>query len=526
MRDFHRPGRSPVFAENGMCATSHPLATSIAIDTLKAGGNAVDAAIAGAVLLSLCEPQMCGIGGDCFVLFTAPGEDTVHALNGSGRAPAGIDATALRAAGHAAIPELSAHAVTIPGVVDAFCALNADWGHLPLDRVLAPAIHYAEAGVPVAPRVAFDWALSEDRLSGAARDHFLLAGKPPRAGDVFRAPGQARALRLIADRGRAGFYEDEIANDIVATLNAQGGSHTLDDFAQNAPAWTDPISGPFDGAELIEHPPNGAGAIALLIGRMLECYDIAKMDPFGANRAHIEAEITKLAIDARNRFIADPDHVTRLDHLLSQDTADRLAGLIDPKRALPHPAPLAETVHKETVFITVVDKDRMKVSLIFSIYGDFGSGIASEKFGIALHNRGAGFTLAEGHPNEAGPGRRPMHTILPAMLREDDRIAMTLGVMGTSYQPVGQMRVLSNMRYFGMDAQSAIDGPRTFADGDILKVERGFDDGVHADLSDRGHNVVVPDMPIGGAQAIQIDRTRGVLQGASDPRKDGCALGY
>ncbi len=486
----------------------------------------MDAAIAGAVLLGLCEPQMCGLGGDCFVLFTPPGEDRVLAMNGSGRAPAAFDPEPLRAEGHKAVPELSAHAVTIPGAVDAFCRLNADWGTLPLDRVLAPAIHYAEAGVPVAPRVAFDWTLSQDRLSGVARTHFLLNGNVPKPGDLFRAPGQAQVLRKIAEQGRAGFYEGDVAEDLVTSLRALGGSHTLDDFATNSPMPTEPISGPYDGAEIVEHPPNGVGAIALLIARMLEQFEIAKMDPFGADRAHIEAEITKLAIDARNRFIADPDHVSRLDHLLAPETAVRLAGLIDPKRAMPDPTPLAETVHKETVYITVVDKNRMKVSLIFSIYGDFGAGIASEKYGIAFQSRGAGFTLAPGHPNEAGPGKRPMHTILPAMLRENGQITMTLGVMGTSYQPVGQMRVLSNMRAFGMEAQSAIDAPRTFADGTVLKVERGYRDTVRTELAERGHNVVTPDMPVGGAQAIVIDNTRGVLEGASDPRKDGCALGY
>jgi gamma-glutamyltranspeptidase/glutathione hydrolase len=524
MRDFQQPGRSPVYATNGMCATSHPLAAKVAVQMLEAGGNAMDAAIAGAVLLGICEPQMTGIGGDCFVLFTPPGQDRVLALNGSGRAPLGVDAAALRAKGDVIAP-YSADAVTLPGAVDAFCRLSADWGKLGLKTILAPAIHYAQAGVPVADRVAFDWARTADHLSGRGRDHFLLQGAAPRSGQVFAAPGQAEVLRRIADEGRAGFYEGEVAEDMVASLRAAGGCHDLEDFAQTTSDYTDPICGGYGGLELWEHPPNGQGATAILLLNILGHFDIAAMDPWGSARAHIEAEATKLAYDARNRFMADPDFMTRLDHMTAPETAARLAALIDPKRALPAGLPGAEAVHKDTVYITVVDRDRMAVSLIYSVFHAFGSGIASDKFGVLLHNRGAGFTLEEGHPNVIAPGKRPMHTIIPAILRRKGRVMMPFGVMGGQYQATGHARFVSNITDFGLSPQAAMDAPRSFAEGDLLEVESGYSDQVRAELAEMGHQVAVPDTAIGGSQAIMIHEN-GVLEGGSDPRKDGCALGY
>ncbi|NNE52144.1 MAG: gamma-glutamyltransferase family protein, partial [Sulfitobacter sp.] len=424
MRDFHFPGRSPVFATNGICATSHPLAAKTAIDILERGGNAMDAAIAGALLLGLCEPQMTGIGGDCFVLYTLPGSDEVKALNGSGRAPAAQDAAALRARGEKVVPTYGADAVTVPGAIDAFCHLSETVGKIGLDTILAPAIHYAEKGVPVAPRVAFDWQRETEKLKGAARDYYLVEGKVPGVGDLFRAPGQAEVLRRIAKEGRDAFYTGEIAEDMVATLKAMGGLHTAEDFANAACTQTTPVAGAYKDIEVVEHPPNGQGATALLLLNILRQFDIAGMDPWGAERVHIEAEATKLAYDARNRFIADPDHTNRLDHLLSPDTASELAGLIDPKKAMASPAALSEQVHKDTIYITVVDRDGMKVSLIYSIFHGFGSGIASDRFGILLQNRGAGFTLEEGHPNELKGSKRPMHTIIPGMVRQQGRIVI------------------------------------------------------------------------------------------------------
>ncbi|PZQ95448.1 MAG: gamma-glutamyltransferase [Cereibacter sphaeroides] len=525
MRDFQLPGRSAVYATNGMCATSHPLAAKTAIDILQTGGNAVDAAIAGAVLLGICEPQMTGIGGDCFVLVKPAGEERVITLNGSGRAPAGLSASEMRARGLDAVPVLGPEAVTVPGAVDAFCRLSADWGKLGLAASLAPAIRYADEGVPVAPRVAMDWAEAAGDLKGDARGYYLMQGTAPSIGQMFRAPGQAEVLRRVAKQGRAGFYEGEVAEDMVASLRALGGTHTLEDFAATACTYGEPVVGSYGGLDLIEHPPNGQGATAILLLNILANFDLASLDPFGAERVHLEAEAAKLAYDARNRFIADPDHMRRLDHMLSLDTAARLAALIDPRRAMPAAAPLSEAVHRDTIYLTVVDRDRMAVSLIYSVYYSFGSGLASSRFGINFQNRGAGFTLTEGHPNEAGGGKRPMHTIIPAMLAKEGRIKMPFGVMGGAYQPNGHARFVSNLTDYGMDLQDAIDAPRSFTTPEGLEVERGYRPEVRVALTEMGHHVIDAYGPIGGAQAILMDDS-GVLQGASDPRKDGCALGY
>ncbi|MFN6005352.1 MAG: gamma-glutamyltransferase family protein [Paracoccaceae bacterium] len=524
MRDLHLPGRSAVYACNGLCATSHPIAAQVAIEMLKSGGNAVDAAIAGALVLGIAEPQSTGIGGDCFALVKPAGSEEVIALNGSGRAPKGLNAADLRARGLKAVPVQEIEAVTMPGAIDAFCRLNADYGLKSLAEVLAPAIHYAEEGIPVAQRVAFDWIDDLLCLKGAALDHYSFNGKALTVGQIFRAPGQAEVFRRIAKEGRDGFYQGEVAEDMITSLRALGGTHTLDDLASTACDYTTPVSGPYQGIELVEHPPNGQGATAILLLNILKHFDLAAMDPFGSQRAHIEAEATKLAYDARNRFIADPAYMTRLDHMLKPETAAKLAALIDPKRAMPDAAPLTEAVHKDTITISVVDRDRMAVSLIYSVFKGFGSGLASTKFGINFQNRGAGFTLTEGHPNEAGGGKRPMHTIIPGMIRKNGRVTMPFGVMGGAYQPCGHARFVTNMVDFGLEPQAAIDGPRCFSGVDGMEVERGYSDQVRADLAAMGHKVSIPDEPLGGAQAIRIDGD--VLVGASDPRKDGCALGY
>ncbi|WP_424943415.1 gamma-glutamyltransferase family protein [Aliiroseovarius crassostreae] len=528
MRDFHLPGRSPVLATNAICACSHPLASQTAIEILKSGGNAVDAAIAAAVLLGICEPHMTGLGGDCFVLLSPSGSDDIIALNGSGKSAGALDPNQLRASGHVTMPLHDANSVTIPGAVDAFCRLSEDWGRLPLSECLAPAIRYAEDGVPVAPRVVADWenAAKENILTGVARGYYLQSGRAPKPGDLFRAPKQAEVLRRIAKHGRDAFYLGEVAQDMVDSLQALGGSHQMKDFALTESFYTTPISGHYKGIELVEHPPNGQGATAILMAKMLECFNLPDLCPLGAARVHIEAEVAKLAYDARNRFLADPDHATRLEHMLSPATAEELASLIHPTRAMKHPNQVSEAVHKDTVYLTVVDRDRMSVSLIYSIFHAFGAGLASNKFGILFQNRGAGFNLTQGHPNEAGGGKRPMHTIIPGMIRERGKVILPFGVMGGSYQPTGHARFLTNLVDYGMDIQAAIDAPRAFAEAGVLRLERGYGDPVAERLREMGHVIETPESPLGGAQAIRIDHDRGILMGASDHRKDGCALGY
>ncbi len=526
MRDYQHPGRSPVFAANGICATSHPIAARVAVQTLESGGNAVDAAIAGAVLLGLCEPQMTGIGGDCFALVKPAGAEHIVALNGSGRAPAALTGAALRQAGHRSIPPGGPEAVTIPGAVDAFCTLAEDYGLLGLEGVLAPAIRYAEEGLPVAPRVAYDWARHVGKLTGAARDFYSQDGAAPTVGQRFVHKAQAEVLRRIASQGRAGFYEGDVAEDMVNSLRAMGGVHTLQDFAEAGSTYCEPISGTYKDVELVEHPPNGQGATAILLNNILSHFDLPSMDPFGTERAHLEAEATKLAYHERQLIIADPGHTTRLEHMLDPATASALATRIDPNRTMPAVARPTESAHKDTVYITVVDRDRMAVSLIYSIFKDFGSGLASSKYGILFQNRGAGFTLQEGHPNEANPGKRPMHTIIPGMLKRDGQVIMPFGVMGGQYQSTGHSRFMTNIVDFGLDPQSAIDAPRCFDEFGTLMVELSYPSKVRAELADLGHSVHLPEVGIGGAQAIRIDHQLGVLEGASDPRKDGCALGY
>lgn len=527
MRDFHNPGRSAVFAMNGMCATSNPVAAAAAVDVLKSGGNAMDAAIAGAVLLGLAEPQMTGLGGDCFALVAPTGGGPIVAVNGSGRAPAAENAARLRADGLTAVPLDSAAAITVPGAVDAFCSMSARFGKLGLADSLAPAIRYMEDGLPVAPRAAFDWAQDGDTLRGdAARRHFMVDGSAPRPGTPFHLKGQAEVLRRIARDGRDAFYTGEVAEDMLAALHAAGGLHTADDFAATTTTYDDPVSADYKGKTLLEHPPNGQGVIPHLMLNMMQHFDLSGMAPFGADRIHLETEVAKLAYDARNRYLSDPATIgDGLARLSSPEMAAKLAGLIDMQRASPDPAELSEAVHRDTIYITVVDKDRMAVSLIYSIFHTFGSGLATDKFGILFHNRGAGFTLAEGHPNELMGGKRPLHTIIPAMLAEEGRITMPFGVMGGQYQAAGHTRVVTNMVDYGMDPQTALDAPRTFPENGRLKVERTIGDDVRADLVARGHDVFTPPEPIGGAQAILIHEN-GVLEGASDPRKDGAAVGY
>ncbi|PRY92761.1 gamma-glutamyltransferase 2 [Hasllibacter halocynthiae] len=522
MRDFHLPGRSTVHADNGMCATSHPLAALAAVDVLRAGGTAADAAVAAAFLLGLCEPQMTGPGGDMFALVKPAGTQTVRALNGSGRGPAGLDPAALRASGHDAMPLDAACSVTMPGAVDGLAALHAAHGRLPWADLLAPAIRAAHDGVPVAPRTAADWQQAAGRLQGAARAQFLVDGAAPRAGMRFRDPKQAALLEIIAREGRAGFYEGAVAADIVASLRALGGTHGEDDLAAVRATWHEPIQGPYRGADLIEHPPCGQGAAAILLARILARFDVAALDPLGPERVHLEAEATKLAYDARDRFVADDAPAHRLT---DEATADALAALIDPARAMPDARAATDAVHKDTVYLTVVDADRMAVSLICSIFHSFGAGLASDRFGVLFQNRGAGFTLEEGHPNEAAPGRRPMHTIIPAMLARGGRVEMPFGVMGGQYQAAGHVRFASNLLDFGMDPQEAIDAPRAFATGGGLQLERGYPPKVRDALAALGHRIDEPPTAIGGAQAIVIE-ANGTLTGASDPRKDGCALGY
>ena len=543
MRDFQLPGRSPVLARHAMCATSHPLAVECAIGVLRSGGNAVDAAVTAALTMGFLEPAMTGIGGDAFALIWKDGEARPHGLNGSGRAPMSLDAATLRAQGLDAIDQNSAHAVTVPGAIDAFDTMLSEFGTYGWDRALAPAIRIAREGHPVAPRAASDWADDAPHMTGAMARHFRVDGqRAPAMGEMVAYPGQAEALEIIAREGRAGFYEGPVAEDMVASLAALSGHHTMSDFAATKSNWVEPVSGTYRGMELIELPPNGQGVAAILMARILEGFELDELDPNGPERAHIEAEAKRLAYDARDRLIADPDtpgSAERLAHILSEETVCSLRDCIDPMAArsdlLDDLAGLHEVgaaigtggaQHRDTIYITVVDSDRTMVSLIYSVFHAFGSRIASDRYGINFQSRGAGFTLEEGHPNELKGGKRPMHTIIPGMFAKDGKPYASFGVMGGAYQSNGHARLVSNLVDYGMDPQQAMDAPRSFYDNGILSVERGYPRSTLDLLGAMGHDARIAEGAIGGGQIIVIDPVTGCLIGGSDPRKDGCAMGY
>ena len=525
MRDFNLPGRSLAIAEHGMAATSHPLSTLTAIEVLKDGGNAMDAALAAVAVQCVVEPAMTGIGGDCFVLY-APAGGLPVALNGSGRAPAGATADWFGEHGVTTVQPTSPHTVTVPGCVDAWCHLNEAYGTKPLGALLAPAIKAAEEGFRVTPRVAADWINNRARLEGDvdARAAYLPGGHPPAGGELYRMPALARTLRAIGRDGRRAFYEGAVAEEIVAKLKGLGGLHTTEDFDRQRATPEDPIHTSFRGHDVYECPPNGQGLIALMMLRIAERLDLGSGQE--ADRIHLLAEITKAGYHARNAYLADPLHgEVAVAHFLSDDWTRRILAHIVPQRAQP-PLFWNDIAHKDTVCLSVVDRDRNTVSFINSIFNSFGSGLYVPGCGVLLHNRGLSFHFSPGHPNSIAPGKRPMHTIIPGMATKNGRAVMPFGVMGGHYQATGHVNFLSNVFDRGLDIQAASDAPRSFATDGVLQLEPTVSPKAIAELERRGHAVEIQTMPIGGCQAIMIDEARGVLMGASDHRKDGMALGY
>jgi len=531
MRDLELPGRSLAISRNVMAATSHPASTLAALDIMKTGGNAIDAAIAACAVQCVVEAGSTGVGGDCFVLYAPGGSTDVIAYNGSGRTPAAATLDWYAKAGITTLGRHSPHVVTVPGAIDAWTRLNKDHGRLPLSEVLAPAIAYARDGYALTPRVAYDLAAQHELLvqDTNATATFLVDSKAPAAGTVQRQPGLADTLEAIGREGHDAFYRGEIAREMVEYLEAAGGLHTLDDFASAEGEYVTPISATFRGRTVYECPPNGQGVIALLIMKILERFQ-PKGGPLAVANLHIELEATRLAYAARDRFLADPAKAeVPVEHLLSNELTDELAGMIDPNRALdPLPVIPGGAEHKDTVYISVVDKDRNAVSFINSIFSPYGSGLMTRKSGVLFHNRGQSFVLKQGHPNAIAPRKRPMHTIIPGMLAENGRVVMPFGVMGGHYQAMGHAHFLAKLFDHGLDLQEAIDLPRLFPlpGTNTVEAEARLRDSVGAALTARGFKVEVPKSPMGGAQAIWIDWEKGTLTGGSDPRKDGCALGY
>lgn len=526
MFDFFSARRPSTLVGKAMIATSHPLSTAAGLEMLQAGGNAVDAALAAVAVQCVVDPLMTGIGGDCFALY-APRDGAVKALNGSGRAPAAATVARLREAGLTdAIPQTSPHAVTVPGAISAWCLLHRDHGSKPLATLFRRAIAYAKDGYRVTPRVAMDWADNAAIVAGDphAAAVFLPEGVAPKPGATHAQPLLAERLEEIAEKGAAGFYEGATGARMSAHVASLGGLHTAEDFARgtNGAHWVQPISASYRGYEVHECPPNGQGLAALVILRIMEGFDVGALGE--ADRLHLHAEATKLAYHHRDALIADHDHCTGVaETLLSELAIAALRARIDMTRAMP-PALWDEPEHKDTIYLSVVDAEGNALSFINSIFHGFGSTRLDPETGVLFHSRGASFRLIEGHPNAIGPGKRPMHTIIPGMVTRDGRTVMPFGVMGGQYQAAGHAALLSAIIDRGLDLQAAMDEPRSFSFGGVLEVEPGISEETRADLVRRGHHVAVATRPIGGSQAVRI--TDGLLEGGSDSRKDGMALGF
>ena len=531
MRSLQRPGRSPVLAPEGMASTSHPLSTQAAVNILQNGGNAMDAALAACAVQAVVEPESTGIGGDCFCLYSEGGSDKVIALNGSGRAPMGLSAEWLIKQGIHEIPQQSPHAVTMPTAVDAWVQLNRDYGSRPLGDLLQPAIKYARDGFAIGPRVAADFKASASLIKGDADASalYLRDGENYKMGDRFSNPNLAKAMEEIAKHGRDGFYKGWVADDILGKLQSLGGLHSAADFDAAIAEYVTPIKTNFRGYDIWECPPNGQGVIALMLLNIMSGVDKFGDHPLSVDRIHHEIEAGRIAYRDRNLYLADPEFSdVPVDQMLSANYAAAIRAQINPVKAFANLPPTTLPPHKHTVYISVVDKDRNACSLINTVFHSFGAGLMTPQSGIVLQCRGQGFVVDPGHPNCIAPGKRPLHTIIPGMATKDGKTVMSFGVMGGEYQAFGHMQFLTRLLDYGMDIQQAQDLPRFFPDpfSDVVEVEEPISDAMREALRARGHNIQPAKKPIGGSQAIYIDWETGMLIAGSDPRKDGCAIGY
>lgn len=535
--------RSVTVGTHGMVATSDVRAVLAGVDMLRRGGNAIDAAIAANAVLGVVEPMSCGVGGDLFALVWDAKSRTLHGLNASGRSPYAATREVFAARSLKEIPERGPLSWSVPGCVDGWESLRSRFGTKTYAEILAPAIEHAEHGFPVAEVIAGYWQGAEATLQASpdAARTFLKDGRAPQAGELMTNRDLAATYRLIAEGGRDAFYRGDIAARIVAFSEANGGLFALRDFADHASAWVEPVSTSYRGYDVWELPPNGQGIAVLQILNLLEPFDLRAMGHHSADHLHLFIEAKKLAYEDRAKYYADPDFEQALPitELISKAYAGRRQALLNRERASSVlPAGDARVGRADTVYLTVVDRDRNVVSLIQSTYYGFGSGLVPGNLGFALQNRGCLFALDAAHHNRLEPHKRPFHTIIPAMVTKDGRPWLSFGVMGGDMQPQGQVQVLCNLIDFGMNVQTAGEAARvqhsrsstptgaSMTDGGSVTVESGVPEDVVEALKAKGHRVSRSRSGFGGYQAIQIDWERGVLLGGSDPRKDGCALGY
>ncbi len=536
-----RSTRSVVMARNGLIATSQPLASAAGLRVLQQGGNAFDAAVTAAAVLAVVEPTMNGVGGDLFALVYDAKTKQVRALNASGRAPARATPEEFRRRGLDAIPYRGELSVSVPGVVDGWGELLARYGTIPLARALEPAIGYARDGYPVSEIIANQWQDAAPMLArdSAAAATFLPGGHAPAAGDVFKNPDLAATLEQIARGGRDAFYKGPIAKAIADDMRQRNALLSEADFAANHPDWVAPISTTYRGYDVLELPPNTQGVVALEMLNILEGYDLRAMGQNSAAYLHLLVEAKRMAFADRDAWLADAGAVPgeALKRMLSKDFAAERRREFDPDHAAAAYTPLAlpgfaqapeehPQAHGDTIYMTVADRDGNVVSLIQSIFEAFGSGIVAGRTGIVLHNRGALFTLQPGHPNLIAPGKRPFHTLVPAMVLKDQKPWLSFGVMGGDMQPQGHVQVLLNLIDFGMNIQEAGEAPRFRHSAAGLALESAISPEARFGLSRRGHSIVTQIGMFGGFQGILFDQRSGVMMGGSDPRKDGLAIGY
>jgi len=542
--------RSPVLGKHGMVATSHPLATQIGLDVLKQGGTAVDAAIAVNAALGVIEPNNGGIGGDLFAIVWSTREHRLYGLNASGRSPKGLSYEKLKAVlgSRTQIPLYGPLSVSVPGAVDGWFELHKRFGKLPVASLLAPSIRYAREGVPVPQVIAYSWQVAAKRLADNEatigefdnfRKTFLIDGKAPVEGQLFRNPDLAATYEKIARQGRDGFYNGPIADAMVRYAQRAGLYLRKDDLTNTHSTWVDPVSVDYRGYKVYELPPNGQGIAVLQMLNILEGYDLKSLGHNSADYLHLLVEAKKLAFEDRARYYADPDFSKiPVDALLSKDYAAQRRKLIDPKKALERIDATDPALRAgDTVYLTVADEQGNMVSLIQSNMLEFGSGMVPDGLGFVFHNRGTSFNLTPDHANVYAPGKRPFNTIIPGFTTRNGEPFLSFGVMGGAMQPQGHLQILCNIIDFGMNVQEAGDAARfshsgssepigtIMTDGGRLALESGISSEVRAELERRGHHLAPTDF-FGGYQAILRDSVNHIYWGASEMRKDGQAAGY